>query len=318
MKCIFHDFSHFISNNRSSCQTWNVDFWRQFCRRCSHQKKLYHQLKILTLSSDLVVTYVTSFVFVTPQTTKQHPPSPRLLSLPSRLLQLTLYCSLPASQLHRLQLIQNAPARAVSRIPLHSPISSVLHSLHWLKIEQCMQYRIISITHNLLHNATPSYLYLLFNIQPTRPICFSNCICLAHPKLTFRLKFSDRSFRNAAPSLWNKLPAILLSLSTEETHANPVSFSPVVLAHQQFLKHLKTHLFTLSFPPQAPSIPSAVYLFDQSWPIPCNFIEYPRIYQHQLVLFGTIIWFYLYIYLSMSFPLGQSDLHYHTFADPWA
>ena len=41
----------------------------------------------------------------------------------------SLYYSLPASQLHRLQLIQNALARAVSRTPLHSPISPVLHSL---------------------------------------------------------------------------------------------------------------------------------------------------------------------------------------------
>ena len=61
-----------------------------------------------------------------------------------------------ASQLHRLQLIQNALARAVSQTPLHSPISSVLHSLHWLKIEQRIQYKIISITHNLLHSATSS------------------------------------------------------------------------------------------------------------------------------------------------------------------
>ena len=46
----------------------------------------------------------------------------------------SLYYSLPASQLHRLQLIQNALARAVSRTPLHFSISPVLHSLHSLKI----------------------------------------------------------------------------------------------------------------------------------------------------------------------------------------
>ena len=85
----------------------------------------------------------------------------------------SLYYSLPASQLHRLQLIQNALARAVSLTPLHSPISPVLHSLHWHKIEQRIQYKIISITHNLLHRSTPSYLYRLFIIQSTRPIRFS-------------------------------------------------------------------------------------------------------------------------------------------------
>ena len=48
----------------------------------------------------------------------------------------SLYYCLSASQLHYLQLIQNALARAVSWTLLHSPISPVLHSLHWLKIEQ--------------------------------------------------------------------------------------------------------------------------------------------------------------------------------------
>ena len=61
----------------------------------------------------------------------------------------SLYYSLPASQLHRLQLIQNALARAVSQTPLQYPISPVLHSLHWLKIEQRIQYKVICITHNL-------------------------------------------------------------------------------------------------------------------------------------------------------------------------
>ena len=133
----------------------------------------------------------------------------------------------------------------------------MLLSLHLFKIEQRIQYKIISITHNLLHSATPSYLYRLLSIQPTRPTRFSNCLYLAHRKLTSRLKFSDRSFCNAAPSLWNKLPTTLRSLSTESTLANQVPFPPHALSHQQFLKHLKTtfhyllsfiskHIFSLS------------------------------------------------------------------------
>ena len=73
----------------------------------------------------------------------------------------SLYYSLPASQLYHLQLIQNALARTISRTLLHFPISPVLYPLHWLKIDQRNQYKIISITHNLLHHSTPSYLYRL-------------------------------------------------------------------------------------------------------------------------------------------------------------
>ena len=74
-----------------------------------------------------------------------------------------------------------------------------------------------------------------------------HCLCFAHHKLTSWLKFSDRSFRIAAPSLWNKLPIILCSLSTEATHANPVPIPPLALSRQQFLKHLKTSFHSLIF-----------------------------------------------------------------------
>ena len=99
----------------------------------------------------------------------------------------SLYYSLPASQLHRLQLIQNPLARAVSRIPLCSPIFPVLYSLHWLKIEQRIQYKIITTTHNRIHSATHYYLYRVLNIQTIDPTRFLNCFCLAHSKLTSRL-----------------------------------------------------------------------------------------------------------------------------------
>ena len=76
----------------------------------------------------------------------------------------SLYYSLSASQLHRLQLIQNALARAVFRTLLQSPISPILHSLHWLKIEQRIQYKIIFITpqpitqcYTLLPLSSPQY-----------------------------------------------------------------------------------------------------------------------------------------------------------------
>ena len=115
---------------------------------------------------------------------------------------------------------------------------------------QLIQYKIISITHNLLHSSAPSYLYRLLNIQPTRPTRSSNWLCLAHPKLTSRLESSDRSFCNAAPSPWNKLPTTLRSLATEATDANPVPFPLLALSHQQFLQHLETHLSLSPFLPK--------------------------------------------------------------------
>ena len=72
----------------------------------------------------------------------------------------SLYNSLWYSQLHRLHSIQNALVRAVS-IPLHTPITATLQSLHWFKIEQRIQYKVISITYDILHNSESTYLHCL-------------------------------------------------------------------------------------------------------------------------------------------------------------
>jgi len=55
-----------------------------------------------------------------------------------------LYYSLPMSQLNRLQQIQNCLARTVVKAPKSSHITTILRSLHWLKINERIEY---TITH---------------------------------------------------------------------------------------------------------------------------------------------------------------------------
>src|SRR5678815_4080884 len=45
----------------------------------------------------------------------------------------SLFLNLEATQLKRLQLIQNSLARAVTRTPKHHHITPILKSLHWIK-----------------------------------------------------------------------------------------------------------------------------------------------------------------------------------------
>ena len=111
----------------------------------------------------------------------------------------SLYHGLPITQIKRLQHIQNGLARAVTRIPKHSHISPVLKSLHWLKVEQRIQYKIISIAHNLLHIAEPKYLHRIINIKPSSRTRSSDHLCLSLPPVSTRLKFADRSPRNSSP-----------------------------------------------------------------------------------------------------------------------
>ena len=168
----------------------------------------------------------------------------------------SLYHGLPITQIKRLQHIQNGLARAVTCTPKHAHISSVLKSLHWLKVEQQIQYKIIFITHNLLHITEPKYLHRLINIKPPDRIRSSDHLFLSLSPVSSRLKFADRSFRKFSSRLWNSLPISLRSFAPDTYHSTTVTSSTpshpcraLSLSRNQFLFCLKTHLFTLSYPP---------------------------------------------------------------------
>jgi hypothetical protein len=163
----------------------------------------------------------------------------------------SLFLNLPRDQLERLQLILNSAARAVSRTPRFSHISPVLKSLHWLKIDQRIHYKVLSITYKTLQSHKPSYLYNLLNIQSHTSTRSSASITLKRPSVTSRLKIMDRSFTHHAPVLWNSLPRLLRQPAI---HSSPVNqkdatTSLFALSSSQFHSKLKTHLFHQSFPP---------------------------------------------------------------------
>ena len=124
----------------------------------------------------------------------------------------SLYHSLPVTQLKHLQQMQNALAHTIINSPKHLHITPELKSLHWLKVEQCIQYKIISITQNLLHKCQPTYLHNLIIIKTTCKTRSSDHLCLSLPPLTSKLKFSDCIFHNSSTRLWNSLPINLISL----------------------------------------------------------------------------------------------------------
>ena len=163
----------------------------------------------------------------------------------------SLYVNLPSKQISKLQILQNALARTVSKIPKYDHITPTLKSLHWLKIEQRIQYKIISITYSLLQSSHPSYLRGLILIQPNHSTRSSDHLTLSRLPITSRspLKISDRSFRVAAPILWNSLPRSLRLCSTALTSGTMQSSPMLTLTRNQFLSRLKTHLYSRSYPP---------------------------------------------------------------------
>ena len=84
-----------------------------------------------------------------------------------------------------------------------------LQSMRWLKIQERITYKIVSVTYDVLATAKPSPLSSLLTIQP---VCFTRSSQLiTHSRLAVTSKRSilDMSFRYYAPILSNTLPAEL-------------------------------------------------------------------------------------------------------------
>ena len=115
--------------------------------------------------------------------------------------------SLPNCQLNRLQQIQNSLARAVVKAP-KSTQTPILESLHWLKVNERFEYKLLSLTYKVLTTSQPNCLRSQHKL-PSTPSQYPLLICcytLSHPPTISLLKITDRSFRHASRRLWNQLP----------------------------------------------------------------------------------------------------------------
>jgi hypothetical protein len=138
----------------------------------------------------------------------------------------SLLISCNKSQIHRLQLVQNAAARLVFQLKRHESVKPFLKQLHWLPIQSRIKYKILLTCFNCINTTAPPYLCELLNIQNKPRVLRSNTkVLLAIPKCS--TKCGEKCFSVAGPIMWNKLPSELQNCKTTIT----------------FKKHLKTLLF---------------------------------------------------------------------------
>ena len=141
----------------------------------------------------------------------------------------SIYHNLPNYQLNQLQQIQNSLAHAVLRAPKSSHITPILKSLHWLKVNECIEYKLLSLSCKVLTTNQPSYLNNLISVQLPRSTRSSSVVTLSHPPTISSLTITDRSFRYALLYLWNQLPDSFRQLTIHvSTH---------------LLTHLLAHLY---------------------------------------------------------------------------
>ena len=136
-----------------------------------------------------------------------------------------------ASNINRLQRVQNSVARIITRRRLSDHITPVLADLHWLPVQYRIQYKLAVITFKVLTTHEPSYLHDVIRYHaPTRHLR-SDGRGLLHVDRA-NSAFAERAFRHSAPAIWNSLPQHLIT----DLPALPT-----------FKRHLKTELYRRAF-----------------------------------------------------------------------
>ena len=139
----------------------------------------------------------------------------------------SLFVGLPSYLLNRLQRIQNTAARIITGVRSQEHITPVLMELHWLPVDQRVQFKILVLVYKCLHGLAPVYLRdLITCYQPPRTLRSANHLTL-HVPFTRSALASDRAFSIAGPRLWNQLPCEIRNAESLVT----------------FKRLLKTHLF---------------------------------------------------------------------------
>jgi len=71
---------------------------------------------------------------------------------------------------------------------MFSHTTPILKSLHWLKINECIEYKLFSLTYEVLTPAQPACLYKLLSVQPS---CHSVAVTIFTQVREQVLQFED-------------------------------------------------------------------------------------------------------------------------------
>ncbi len=111
-----------------------------------------------------------------------------------------------ARLINKLQMVQNAAARVLTRTRKYDHITPVRSILHWLPIKHRIDFNILLITYKALNGLAPQYLSkLLSHYSPPRLLRYQNSGHLIIPRIS-KPTAGGRSFFYLAPKLWYSLP----------------------------------------------------------------------------------------------------------------
>ncbi len=138
----------------------------------------------------------------------------------------SLYYGCNKSVINQLQNIQNRACRLVFGLKKRDSVDEKLQTLHWLKVQERIEFKLCLLTFKAVNGIAPSYLCdIITSINSS-----SRRTSSLHTPVG-SIGSHPRAFQTVAPRLWNKLP-------TELKICNDVCV---------FKKMLKTYLFKKSY-----------------------------------------------------------------------
>ncbi len=87
----------------------------------------------------------------------------------------------PASSINKLQIVQNAAARVLTRSRKYDHITQILQSLHWLPIKFRISYKILLLAYKALNDYALAWVILIISsrVIPGWNNCYANCLTVS-------------------------------------------------------------------------------------------------------------------------------------------
>ena len=140
----------------------------------------------------------------------------------------SLLAGCPKYLLSKLKKVQNNAARLIFRTTRSAHVTPMLHSLHWLPIEQRIKYKLSLLCFKIISHQASIYLSELLHLYtPSRQLHSSTDTQMFRIP-SFRTKYcGQRSFSYQAPVIWNQLPVSVrhsISVSSFKSSLKTVLF----------------------------------------------------------------------------------------------
>ncbi len=141
-----------------------------------------------------------------------------------------------SARINKLQMVQNAAARDLTRTRKYDYISPVLSTLHWLPIKHCIDFKILLITYKALNCLAPQYLSkLLSHYSPPRSLRSQNSGHLSIFR-HFIIEFCDGIIQLSSVMNGLNQNSILGYYSLHYSHIMLTYYSSKLVSYSQFIK----------------------------------------------------------------------------------